>query len=298
MTLTMAETEATERKRKVEKYFHPTPKQSLDQIATALLAVGGIAVLVGLIALNSNAFIGIVMMAGGIYSAIKGGAKKKEYRDAYEKAEPKPSDREMDRLLAQDLKVIEERAMQRLGITPDHLEIGAQSWDPVAALLGTSPSERPEKRPLVLYGPNLSGFGIGDDGVWRFQEYEVLVVCPTLHHLALFHCSLDFLSGGLSKEDTEEYQYNHVVAVSTKTTPAPSNISLEQLNTRTPDDDSVHFSKVQRRRLEVSVSNGQSMGVTVGISDEDDSTKRARLQSSGIDEVIGSIRRVLRDRSR
>ncbi|WP_328495159.1 hypothetical protein OHS59_22265 [Streptomyces sp. NBC_00414] len=297
MSVTMAETEATERKKKVEKYFHPTPEQSLDQIATALLVGGGVLVLVGLITMSGNTFVGVLLMAGGIWAAIRGGQKKKEYGEAYEKAEPKPSDREMDRLLAGDLKIIEDRAMRRLGITADHLEIGAESWDPVMALLGGSPAERPKKRPLVLYGPKFSGFGIGDDGVWRFKEYEVLVVCPALHHLALFHCTLDFLSGGLSKEDTEEYQYNHVVAVSTRTTPAPDHVSLDELNTRAPDDDTVRFSKVQRRRLEVSVSNGQSMGVTVGITDEDDSSKKARLQSSGIDEVIGSIRRVLRDRS-
>lgn len=296
MTLTQAETQATERKRRVEKYFRPTPKKSLDHLATALLSIGGVAALLGLFSMASNGFVGVLLLMAGAFAAVQGGRKKREYRQAYEKAEPKPSDREMDRLLAEDLQTIEERAMHSLGITSEHLEVGAESWDPVMALIGEGSFSRPEKRPLVLYGPKFSGFGIGDDGVWRFQEYEILVICPTRHILALFHCSLDFLSGGLSEENTEEYQYAHVVAVSTKTTAAPESVSLEELNTRAPDDDAVRFSKVQRRRLEVSVSNGQSMGVTVGITDEKDSSKKARLQSSGIDEVIGSVRRVLRGR--
>lgn len=297
MSMNHAEIEATERKRRIEKYFHPTPEQSLNQIAMTLIGGGGFALLLGLVLTGSQPFFGVVLIIGGIYALVRGVGKRMQYTAELEKSEPKPSDREMDRTLALDLQQIEKRAMHRLGITPDHLEIGAASWDPVAALLAGSSVERPKQRPLVLYGPKMSGFGIGDDGVWRFKEYEILVICPTAHHLALYHCSLAFLTGGLSMEDTEEYQYNHVVAVSTRTTPAPEGPSLDQLNTRHPGNDEVHFAKVQRRRLEVSVSNGQSVGVTVGITDEEDSTKQARLQSSGIDEVIGSVRRVLRDHS-
>ena len=296
MTLTEAEAEATERKKRVEKYFRPTPKKSLDRQATVLLWAGGIAALLGLFTMKGNGFLGFVLLVVGAFAVVDGGRKKREYRKAFEMAEPKPSDREMDELLASDLQTLEERAMYSLGITSEHLEVGAEAWDPVMALLGKHSAARPEKRPLVLYGPELSGFGIGDDGVWRFQRYEILIICPTRHILALFHCSLDFLSGGLSEENTEEYQYAHVVAVSTKTTAVPDDLSLGELNTRTPDNDAVRFSKVQRRRLEVSVSNGQSMGVTVGIMDEKDSSKKARLQLSGIDAVIASVRRVLRGR--
>ncbi|WP_405803972.1 hypothetical protein OG729_02460 [Streptomyces sp. NBC_00210] len=298
MSSNLAGNQATERKRRIEKYFQPTPKDSLQQIAVALLAGGGLAVLLGLILLSSQGFLAVLLFIGGGYALVQGAIRKARYKAEYAKAEPKPSDREMDRTLALDLQQIEVRAMHRLGITADHLETGAASWDPVVALLADKMVERPKKRPLVLYGPKLSDFGIGEDGVWRFKQYEVLVICPTVHHLAIYHCTLDFLSGGLSMEDTEEYQYNHVVAVSTRTTPAPDDLSLERLNTRDPEDDEVRFAKVLRRRLEVSVSNGQSMGVTVGITDEQDSSKQAVLQSSGIDEVIGSVRRVLRDHSR
>lgn len=299
MVTNPSDAEATERRKKLEKYFHPTPKESLRLTATALLAAGAAGLVLGLILMNGQQFWAVLCWAAGVYALVRGFQRKGRYDAAYKKAEPKPTGKEMDRILAEDLRQIEERAMQRLGITPDHLEVGTQVWDPVAALLAGGPVERGERRPLVLYGPKMSGFAIGDDDVWRFKEYEVMVICPTVHHLALYHCSLDFLTGGLSMEDTEEYQYNHVVAVSTRTTPVPEDISLERLNTRREEgeEQEVRFARVLRRRLEVSVSNGQSMGVTVGISDEKDSARAARLQSTGIDEVTGSIRRVLRDHS-
>lgn len=299
MVMNPSDAKATERKKKLEKYFHPTPKESLRLTATLLLAAGGAGLLLGLILMNGQRFAAVLCWIAGVYALVRGFQRKSRYDSAYQKAEPKPTGQEMDHILATDLQQIEKRAMHRLGITPDHLEVGAQTWDPVAALLAGGPVERGERRPLVLYGPQLSGFAIGDDDVWRFKEYEVMVVCPTVHHLAIYHCSLNFLTGGLSMENTEEYQYNHVVAVSTRTTPIPDDISLERLNTRRTEgeEQEVRFARVLRRRLEVSVSNGQSMGVTVGISDEKDTARTARLQSTGIDEVTGSIRRVLRDHS-
>ena len=124
-----------------------------------------------------------------------------------------------------------------------------------------------------------------------------MVICPTHHHLALFRTELSLLTGGLFHEETQEYQYAHVVSVSTRTLPAP-NLMLDQTDREKDDRDQVRFSRAMLKQFELGVSSGHSSTVTIGISDEADPEKVAQLQDSGIQQVISSVRRVLRDKKR
>lgn len=303
--ITEAERSATDRKRRVEKYFIRTPDSSERTRAIFILSCAALLAVIGLFLLTSSVFVGIIFLIGAAYIGFKGYGKYHSYHELYRKAEPKPSGRELDQYLARDLSTIEERAMQELDLTPDDLETDHQQWDPVMAL-GNGQVERPEKkRPIVVYGPQpLSGFAVGDDKIWRFRTYEVMVICPTHHHLALFRTELNLLTGGLFHEETQEYQYAHVVSVSTVTLP-PSNLALKEAGNESDkkgtgkekdDGDQVRFARTVLKQFELGVSSGRSSRVTVGISDANNPENEARLPDSGIQQIISSVRRVLRDK--
>jgi len=288
--LTESERRATERKKIVEKYFAEDPTGR----GAALVRLGGalILLIIGFATLGSSSIVGVLFILVALYFGLRGGLRLATYMRLYNEARPKPTGRQMDEYLAKDLETIESRALQELGLTPDDLETGDQAWDPVAAL---GIGNRPPKRPILVWGPSPnSGFAVGDDNIWRFRAYEVMVLCPTHHHLAIFRTELSMLTGGSYHEETQEYQYAHVVSVSTVTVPAPAAITRTDLN----DDDKsrVRFAKATLKQFELGVSSGRSSTVTVGISNADNPTDEAHLPESGIQQVIASVRRVLRDK--
>ncbi|WP_119726788.1 hypothetical protein [Thermomonospora amylolytica] len=313
--MTTVDRTATRRKKRVEKYFNKTPDIRDLRVAQAMLGGAGGAALLGLIMLASSPFLAVLLFGGAAYLGVKGGLGKHEYDKAYEKAEPKPTDREMDDLLAADLLKIEQKAMESLGLTPDDLETAGHNWDPVNALSRSKASAMPPaKRPIVVYGPSPdSGYTVGRDGIWRFQRYEVMVICPTHHHLALYRSELNLLTGGLFLEQTQEYQYAHVVSVSTVTVPAPDDYRLRRTDMddkdkereqerenrarAREDENAVRFADVVLRQFTVGVSSGGNTSVTVGISDKKNPENQAHLQDSGIQQTINSVRRVLRDKN-
>jgi hypothetical protein len=292
--ITDNERTATERKRRVEKYFIRTPDNSDKVKATVTMSAAGLLAVIGLAITASSAPLGLILLAVAMFVAYRGYRRLRTYLDEYHKAEPKPSGRELDLYLASDLNTIEKQAMQALDLTEDDLETGDQEWDPVEAL-AKGEYDRPKKRPIVVFGPDPeSGFALGDDKIWRFRTYEVMVICPTRHHLALFRTELSLLSGGLFHEQTQEYQYGHVVSVSTTTVAAPMPITRADLEEG--DLGQVRFAKAVLKQFELGVSSGRSSHVTVGISDANHPDDKARLPDSGIQQVIGSVRRVLRDK--
>jgi len=302
--ITEAERTATDRKRRIEKYFIPTPDSSLKNRAILNMAGAGVLLVIALILFGSVVIVGIIFLVGTVYFGVKGASKYRDYQELYRKANPKPSGRELDAYLAKDLANIEARAMEELGLTADDLETDSQDWDPVMALSGGQMQSQATKRPIVVYGPQpLSGFAVGDDNIWRFRTYEVMVICPTYHHLALFRTEVSMVTGGLFHQETQEYQYAHVVSVSTVTLP-PSNLSLKEAGkgkSRTAgkekdDGDVVRFARTVLKQFELGVSSGRSSTVTVGISDANNPEDEARLPDSGIQQIIRSVRRVLRDK--
>jgi hypothetical protein len=300
---TEAERVATDRKRKVEKFFFHTPDPADRNKAIFVAVCAAVVAVIGLILLASVVIVGLIFLVVAVYVGYKAYGRFRVYNEQYKKAEPKPSGRELDQYLARDIAVIEERAMRELGLTPDDLETEDQQWDPLAGLGVDDAGRQQFKRPIVVYGPQVSsGFAIGDDNVWRFRTYEVMVICPTYHHLAIFRTDLSLLTGGLFHEQTQEYQYAHVVSVSTIT--QPSNISLEETRKEKDKDarksvgsnDQVRFARTVLKQFELGVSSGRSSTVTVGIADGNNPENQARLTDSGIQQVISSVRRVLRDK--
>jgi hypothetical protein len=287
---------ATARKKKIEKYFHKTPKASENTIALTFLSVGGGLAFIGVLMFaGGNGFLGFLLLAGGGYLLYQGWQRKSAYDRAYKASTPKPTAREMDRLLLDDLLKIEKAAMTQLGLTSEDLQLESSTSDPFAGLAhGGSSADHQGQRPLVVFGPAVnSGFAIGEDDVWRCKRYEVMVICPTSYHLAIYRCVIDFLTGGMRSIETHEYHYTDVVAVSTNTRPAPD-LVLEIL--AVIDEEQVRFASTLLREFQIVVSSGDRSKVVVGISDEEDPDNSATLQDSGINRVIDVVRKVLRDK--
>ncbi|MEO6089321.1 MAG: hypothetical protein ABIQ18_40035 [Umezawaea sp.] len=113
------------------------------------------------------------------------------------------------------------------------------------------------------------------------------MICPTSYHLAIYRSVLDFQTGRWSHEETYEYHYADVVAVTTTRRPAP------YLELRADDplgNRKIAVSAPSVLTFQISVSSNETCAVTVGIWDDDDRDAHAPLRESGIDPVIDSVR--------
>lgn len=299
-------TEADHRQQRVEKYFCRTPDPGQQTRAILLMSASALGGLLTIILFAQGSGLGVLFLIASGFGGYKGVKKKADYDRRYAAAEPKPRDEEMDGLLASDLDKVCARAIQRLGLTCDELELFPQQWDPVANLAhGNSFIDQQQKRPWSIFGPEIRGFSfgpkfrafstVGRDGVCRFAAYDVMVICPTGYHLALYECTIDFLTGRPRDEQTREYHYADVVSVSTSTR-SDEQLSFQPLDLRGDETVGFDFGRALFRDFEIVVSSGDRSKIVVGIQDEDRPDRQVALQPSGIEEVISSVRRMLKEK--
>jgi hypothetical protein len=283
------------RRKRVERYFNQTPDPTLQAIAFCLMALGVLLVVGGVLLFMSQYFgTGLLVAAAGGVSYWQGSKRNNEYNSALEGTKNKPPDHELDSLLDADLLAAEGAAMNRLNLIPEDLELGPEILDPFADLADSGTPDRPPARPMVVRGPVPSSrFAIGGDGKWRFEQQELLVIFPTSYHLAMYRCVLDLRTGARRSEETQEYHYSDVVAVTTITRPEPA-VKLEADDPRV--NRKVSFGATSVQELQIVVSSGDRSKVVVGIWEDDNPDRQASLPDLGITPVIDSVRRVLRDK--
>ena len=120
----------------------------------------------------------------------------KKYEEEYAQTEPKPSDKQMDTWLSEDIAKLTRAAMQELDLDPDDIQ----------------------QDPIIVTGPSPeAAVAIGKDGVVRFSKYDVVIVFLTEYHLAAYHATLNMATGTPTRETTQEYHYSDIVSVFTKT---------------------------------------------------------------------------------
>jgi hypothetical protein len=293
MTAPLGQLGGDERKKAVKKYFQITPDERertrarhQQQAAVVFIVVAGSLVLVEIRVLAILvAMVALVLLLQGL-----GGMA--DYRRRLTAAEPKPADQLMDRTLDEDLSAAADRAMRRLGLTRDDLELHSDEVEPPAEPRRARPRLADQGRgPLVVFGPAQRARGrSGADRVWRFTRYDVMVICPTGHHLAIYECVLDFASGRRKDEETYEFHYADVVAVSTRTRER-AELGLELVYS---SSFAVPLHRTMTREFEIVVSSGDRSAIVVGIRDDDLHAHQLVLQESGIDHVTAAVRRMLR----
>jgi hypothetical protein len=180
-------------KRKMIRAYFKKP----SGCAIALLVIGVILALIGFAgAGGGQVFMGLLMLIVGallIYSSVGG----------------KPSDQQMDAWLEEDLKILSDKSLNKMGTDKDELTAdsvyvtGPRLWDTAGAPVR---------------------FRQGKDNILRFTPVGVSVIHFTENQLLSYSCALDRTTGNALNESTDEYFYRDVVSVATKTESKTVNI--------------------------------------------------------------------------
>jgi hypothetical protein len=281
-----------QRKKAVKRYFRVTPPDS-DLLRARRTLGAGVVLLVTAVttALVGLVPLALVLGAAAITALGFGWQRYAIYRRLFDAAEPKPADHEIDTTLRSDLRRVAGHAMSRFGLDNADLvlhsdQVRPRPTDRFPTALGDQ-----GRGPIVVFGPARGARArVGQDRVWRFSVYDVLVVAPTPRHLAVLTCRLDLGPGTWKDESTDEFHYSHIVAVTTRPQPLTDLLSAMM----TPQGYGDTFALTTRREVQVVVASGDRTGITVGL---DARQGRAPImQPSGIDELVAHLRGLLRER--
>lgn len=160
-------------KKKIQKYFKPTN-----------MNLGIIICVVGLMSFAGDVMAGLVITAIGaalIFFQVAG----------------RPSDEDIDNLVASQLSNLKERAMRKLGVDEDEVsEVAPISFDG--------------------YVYNNAQIKCGKDGKFRSNKYEAVMFFFSANEV---HCyTYNFcITDGTQRESTDVYFYKDLVSVSTQT---------------------------------------------------------------------------------
>ena len=186
-----------QRNQLVYKYFIKTPDKPNYTgyfIGIAIFALlmligfsqrGGMAVFLGLIGL-----VGLGIVFKKFYT------RKKEYTDAFNRAEPKATDKQMDDWFEQGKQMVIAEARKRLDIDAD---------DELA------------DAPMIDGPADGSYLGPGTDRVLRFNKHNILLIFLTDHNVATFQCILDLGLGEILQDRTKEFPYKDITNLETQT---------------------------------------------------------------------------------
>ena len=251
---------------KVKKYFTKTPNKPSHTVNWVIMSLG-LFIFISPFFSDDPGCYGFCF-GFGVLILIAGGLKyrsdERMYKRAYDDAEPKPSDQQLDEWLEEAKQEIISGAMDKLHLTPEQA-------------LNTND-------PLVVIGPSASAkFKVGEDGVIRFSSYKIVVIYLSQYHLGAYTCNLRMDSGEVSSEQTQEYHYADIVSVSTLT----SNSIFKVITM----DGREHDIKGQQQ-FSLSVVNGESITVTVAFPELENIFSKGRLLPTGADKAINTIRKM------
>jgi len=170
----------------------------------------------------------------------------------------RPSDQELEELLARDADPLVEKALQDLG--PGEQEMRAA--------------------PLVLHGPiELDALELftrpraGKDGGCRSPINRVVIVLPLEDRLGIYSCHRNFLKDRTSQVSVEEYHYRDVVSM---TLEKDVETAAGRANGTAPGNQILSFELTNGRRLSIPVAVGEG------------------TQRTGLDKTMRAIQALLR----
>lgn len=166
-----------DKRQQIRKYFAPYPKW----ITTA--------VIIGIIGTIAFFGLGLILIGIAIYS--------------YFRWKAKPSDREYDNWVREELANLEETALKKTGVAESEL------------VRDSIMINYPRSRNI---GGAEFGIKVGDsDGLIRYMPQGATVICFTEDYLAFFHCIVDMTTGNILNQGSETIYYSEIVAIQTKT---------------------------------------------------------------------------------
>ena len=187
-----------------------------------------------------------------------------------------PPDKQIDNWFHQDIKKISKIAQEKLDIEPEKLIT----------------------QPIVIYKPILwevPGIPISDimyakgkDGLLRFSAWEIVILFLLENYLAAYHANLNFITGEIFNENTEEFFYKDIVKVGTNYKEIP------HLPTENEALSKFSLLKLPKKvtTFEIKVSSGDAISVY-------DITKfldSKIVPTPSLDEAIKTIRTIVREK--
>lgn len=267
----------------VQKYFIRTPDEPKYSDTTwamfftyagLLSAFVGFISFVGIIEIDetwSALCIGAPVVAGLAWFTRhnENNVKRSNYDEAFKKAEPKPSDQQMDNWRNADLERIRISALVKLDLVSEQV-------------LG-NPND-----PIIVVGPSEGAhLAVGKDNILRFSGYDVVIVYLTDNHLAAYSCRLDMSTGLETKESTQEYHYKDVISVATQ-------VDNSRLFKVIVDGEDKPLAEYQKFAL--SVASSERIEVVIAFPQFGDIIKNARLAPTGAENAVKVIRAMLREK--
>lgn len=252
-----------ERRERVFKYFIETPVKPNN-----LLWIGSIIALSVLVIKGywQGGGIGVfLVLLGliGLYVVLKKLFKiTKEYRLAFNRAEPKATDAEMDEWLDTGYRIVLEEAKRRLGLDDDDIST----------------------HPLQIDGPDATSLmRPGKDRVLRFSHHNILLLFLTDHNIATYKCIFDLGIGEILQDSTKEFPYHDITNLETKTAA-----------------DTFHYYKGSEKTriggvqtLSLHTSGGNHIGANYFFSRDRDTEEDYKAPPSTAELTIKAIRRRL-----
>jgi hypothetical protein len=271
----------SDRKKMVERYFRPPADKALKADARRLGFLALAAVVLALIVASAlSIVIGVVLLliAAGLWT--NGEGQLSRYRKDVDASLPKPTDQQMDKFLEADCAMARIQALKRMDLTLADLDLGYQP--------------DPDEHPLVVHGPVFDKQGpvVGDDGKWRFRTNEMMVICPTAHHLGIFECRIDVSSGKCRKEEVREVYYSDVVMVAQ--VDKVQELKFDALNLNGTVNSFVGGKLSDLTELQIALPSADRCEILVAMGAHHSSSKSFRLQVSNIDHVLPELRNLLR----
>jgi hypothetical protein len=198
----------------VRKYFTPTPVEKSRTRPIVMMSAGGFLALLGIVI--GSWFPALLFLGGGgwlAYQGVLGYLAYREYVRRFHLAEPKPSHRQMDDWLAQDVRYVLDRAAERLRLDVRQKSALGDLLVPGQVLIGLPDLDRTAGHHVCVREDH--------QGKLRADTYDVLVVFLATNLVATYQCMLDCYEGNILFDETREYQYQHVVGMSSASIPMP-----------------------------------------------------------------------------
>jgi len=187
-----------------------------------------------------------------------------------------PTDKEIDEWFQEDIRKITKLAQEKLDIEPEKLVT----------------------QPIVIYKPILwevPGIPISDimyakgkDGLLRFSAWEIVILFLLENYLAAYHANLNFITGEILNENTEEFFYKDIVKVGTNYKEIP----------RLPTENEA-LSKFSLLKLPKEVTTFEikvSSGDAISIYDITKFLDSKIVPTPSLDEAIKTIRTIVREK--
>ena len=244
--------------------------------------VGGArAVTLGLLLLGLAALLFIAAVhAHGRYQAYQ--QRLERYATGWARANPKPTDAQVDGWLLDDIGRIETLGAARHNLSRKLLKQGGSLAARPQTIVGLSARTRLVRRPVIindLGSPTglatvirdvelpVARVRTGADGRLRCDNYQVMTAYLTADRVCLFDVELELSTGRIVQERRLSFRYRDIVAIEVGTVPAGlerSDQVREQVG-RFLDDAAGPLRAVENQRFTLSIVDGRKVRMDIGV---------------------------------